>query len=558
MLCVPASNLTKTCISLLVFFVGLTTSSEAQSDEYHFSRFGLENGLSNNRVQAIFRDSVGFVWFGTASGLNRFDGYQCKVFRKVSSDTCSIADNNATAIFPLPNNKLWIGSNLEPSIYDQTTDKFSSNYQAFFRDLGLPETWLYSSFRHEGGSYWFLFGRGVFKYSYGDEKATLVLAGVSPLSGKVTSMTKDKKGVWVSYDDGTLVLIDQITLKIIKVITLLKDRIQRVQVNYRVFAASSNKLWCYISGEPKGVFKVDIHNRSVTNFTKETTGGKLKDNLVEGLTKDKNGNIWIATDHGGVSVLNEELPDIITTFTSNESQKSSVNYNSIQCIYEDDRGIIWIGTGKKGVNYVNLNIPQFELHSSLSGHTNYLPYEDINGFVEDKKGNIWIATNGGGLLRFDRKSKKFTQFKHNPEDPASLSNDVIVTIFLDHQDKLWLGTYYGGLNSFDGQKFTVYRYEAKDSSSISDDRVWSIIEDHRNELWIATLNGGLNRFDKTTNSFIRYLSNPSVTSVPAYYIPFVKEDRLGNLWMGTGGGCWYSIKAVLLCPVTAPLRILLV
>jgi signal transduction histidine kinase/DNA-binding response OmpR family regulator len=107
---------------------------------------------------------------------------------------------------------------------------------------------------------------------------------------------------------------------------------------------------------------------------------------------------------------------------------------------------------------------------------------------------------------------------------------------MDHEEKLWLGTYYGGLNVFDGKKFFVYKYNPNDSTSISDDRVWGILEDHNKELWIATLNGGLNRFDRKTNRFIRYINNPAVTSVAARYIPFINEDREGNLWMGTGGG----------------------
>lgn len=125
---------------LLVILLGLAKNNDAQTFGYHFSRFGLENGLSNNRVQSIFRDSVGFVWFGTASGLNRFDGYKCKVFRRITSDTFCLADNNATAVFPLPHNRLWIGSNLKPSVYEQTTDKFSTNYQSFFVIWGCLKT----------------------------------------------------------------------------------------------------------------------------------------------------------------------------------------------------------------------------------------------------------------------------------------------------------------------------------------------------------------------------------------------------------------------------------
>ena len=64
------------------------------------------------------------------------------------------------------------------------------------------------------------------------------------------------------------------------------------------------------------------------------------------------------------------------------------------------------------------------------------------------------------------------------------------------QDILWIGTYFGGLNSFDGKKFTHYRHNDNDSSSLANDNVWEIFEDREQNLWIGTLGGGLDLFDR--------------------------------------------------------------
>src|SRR5690606_10596187 len=131
-------------------------------------------------------------------------------------------------------------------------------------------------------------------------------------------------------------------------------------------------------------------------------------------------------------------------------------------------------------------------------------YEDVNRFAEDAKGNLWIGTNGGGLVYYDRRNDKFSVFRHNPADPNSLSNDVIVSLFVDHEQKLWIGTYFGGLNCYDGKKFTHFRHCAADTGSISDNSIWEIFEDRDKNLWIGTLSGGLNRYDRERNIFHHY------------------------------------------------------
>ena len=122
-------------------------------------------------------------------------------------------------------------------------------------------------------------------------------------------------------------------------------------------------------------------------------------------------------------------------------------------------------------------------------------------FAEDAGGNLWIGTNGGGLIYYNKVTKKYTQYKHDPANPKSLTNDVIVNLFIDRQNKLWIGTYFGGLDRLDGNRFVHYRHDDNDPNSISDDRVYSFTEDASSRLWIGTFAGALNIYDYKTNSF---------------------------------------------------------
>src|SRR5690606_30959221 len=164
-----------------------------------------------------------------------------------------------------------------------------------------------------------------------------------------------------------------------------------------------------------------------------------------------------------------------------------------------------------------------------------LPFNDINRFAEEHKGNPRIGTNGGGLIYFDRKANRFTRYRHDSSDPGSISNDVIVSLCMDHQGILWIGTYFGGLNRFDGKRFHRYRHDSSNPKSLGDDSVWEIMEDSNHNLWIGTLRGGVDVFDRSRNEFIHYRSG-GFNSIHTDYVPALMEDADGNVWVGTGYG----------------------
>jgi len=125
----------------LLFCYFSSARSSGQSNEYIFSHLSAANGLSNNHITTIYKDAKGFMWFGTISGLNRYDGYQFKIFKQSQRDTTSIVDNYIEQVFEGPNGKLWIECRAgEYNIYDPATDRFDRNYVAFLRKWHLPDS----------------------------------------------------------------------------------------------------------------------------------------------------------------------------------------------------------------------------------------------------------------------------------------------------------------------------------------------------------------------------------------------------------------------------------
>ncbi len=128
------------------------------------------------------------------------------------------------------------------------------------------------------------------------------------------------------------------------------------------------------------------------------------------------------------------------------------------------------------------------------------------------------------LFIIDRNRKTFRQFLHNPRDPNSISNNVIVSLCIDHASSGYgLVPTFGGLDCYDGKKFTHYRHTGN-PNSLSDNRVWEIFEDSRKELWIGTLNGGLERLDRQKNIFHHYTFEQPGFYKRATTLPHLLED----------------------------------
>ncbi len=472
---------------------GTVTTSIYQPNTYiRFEHLSLEEGLSQSVVNVILQDHLGFLWIGTEDGLNRYDGYNFKVYKPDAESPDSLSDGWITSLVEDPYGYIWIGTHLGGlNRYDPSTGQF-------------------------------------IHYLHDDRDSQTIS------NNKISALLPDKNGLWIGTEYG----LDfyEYTTGIFTHYRTSDDPDNSLSSNTitAIFKDSNGILWVGTANAGVNAFNTEADLFQVYKYN-ETDGTSLSNNRVLSIQEDKDGSLWVGTNNG----LNrfEAAGKYFTRFTSLREDPDSVGGNIIHVIYKDHSGGLWIGTNN-GLDRYDPQTNNFIHHrhqptvgNSLNNDTVYEIYEDTNNV-------LWIGTFGGGLNKYNRQQDKFTYYRHNPDDPNSLSADFIFPILVDKEGIVWLGTSGGGLNRFDpvSGQFTHYRNDPANSRSISSDTVTSLISDPTGILWVGT-SRGLDKFDPSTGIFTRYQPNPdvanSLSGAPVYA---VYRDSRKNLWIGTSRG----------------------
>jgi signal transduction histidine kinase/ligand-binding sensor domain-containing protein/DNA-binding response OmpR family regulator len=523
---------------LLALFVALIWPfmMNGQAPEFRFTQLNISHGLSNNQVNCIFKDDRGFMWFGTMSGLNRYDGYGFKTYRHREEDSTTIMDDHVSTIVEGPDRKLWIRTQSTWNLYDPLTEKFTRRSDLYLLSKGLPIDGLVTILKQEKDYFFIYADAGVYRVPADEKPVQLKTTRIEKGNpNPITCAALDSKNyLWLVRYNGLLEKYDTDQDKKLVQTQILQRQVLRVNQGFSIFIDRQDEIWIYQRNTSEGIYQYNPARNSIQRYHENSVPLALSSNTVTGVAQDAAGQIWITTDHGGANIINSTR-DAVRVLKSKEGDPGYIAENALYAVYPDNQGIVWLGTYKKGISYYDPNSLQFPLVRHQPADRNSLPFEDINAFVEDKKGNLWIGSNGGGLIYYDRQKNNFKQYRHQPSNTNSLCNDVIVALYLDHQDKLWIGTYQGGMDCFDGKTFTHYRHNDQDPNSLADNKVFAIYEDRNLNLWVGMLNAGLDRLDRKTNTFYHHslavpntLHHDNVTSLV--------EDSRGNLWIGTSWG----------------------
>lgn len=208
----------------------------------------------------------------------------------------------------------------------------------------------------------------------------------------------------------------------------------------------------------------------------------------------------------------------------------------VRQILQDRDGFIWLASGAGLARYDGRKFVSYEHDpedpSSLSDNL-------VFSILETEDRVLWIGTHGGGLSRFDPVTRRFNNFRHNPNSPESLSDDRVRVVLEGPQGDLWLATDGGGisvLNRSSG-RFRSYRHDPEDASSLSHDEIRDLAWDKEGQLWVATLGGGVSVLDPGTGRFERFRHDPiDPSSLSSDKVRRVYEDREGQIWVGTKDG----------------------
>jgi ligand-binding sensor domain-containing protein len=509
--------------------------------DYKFRKIDITNGLSNNQVRTIFVDSKGYAWFGTVSGLNRFDGYGFKVFKTITGDASSIPFNVVSRIYEDYLGFIWVfNDNNLFSIYNPATETFSESHPVFDAEVPVPRTYISALLVDRDSCLWVGNNQhGLFRYCPRKKTVAKLLhvpGNTKTLqSDNITDVEQDRNGNIVTVNRfGLIETIDRKSMEVVSSVQLNVPRNEEVMQNYNIFIDSDGDFWVFVQNEANGLYFYSPQTGTQKWLNDKNSQMKLSNNIISGVQQDLQGMVWVAIDHGGINIIDKKKATV-NVVEYQPGDANSLGQNSVTAITSDKNGIIWVGTFKSGVSFYHPGLFQFTHVRHNPFVSGSLPANDIDCFAEDAQGNLWLGTNGDGLLYYNRTTNTYKVYKHNPADPNSLSSDVVVSLCVDSRNRLWIGTFYGGLNMFDGRTFTRYVHDPKDPRTISDNRIWSILEDAQQRIWVATLGGGLDLYDGRDNRFTHYKSGDA-NSIHSDYVLSLAQDKNGNLWVGTSNG----------------------
>ena len=534
----------RTFILLILIILSFTPRLPAQKYDVKFHHITIEDGLSQSSIFSILQCSKGFMWFGTEDGLDRYDGYEFKIYRNEPENPNSLSYNYVKVIYEDSAGVLWIGTyggGLDK--FNRETDQFT-HYMSVANDSNsLSNNFVNSICEDKAGTLWIGTEDGLNKFDSRNERFICYRADPSDSNNlsdnKVTSIYEDRKGVlWVGTENGLNKLIPGEKKGSLPIF------IRYQTDSHNPHTLSSNKVRCIYEdrkgvlwvGTENGLNKFDPKNDRFIRYKSDPSDPtSLSNNFVYVIYEDRSGELWVGT-LDGLDRFDREKEQF-THYKHDPSDPASLGYNYIYSIYEDRSGVLWIGT-HVGLNKFDQRKKRFILYRSKPGVLNSLSSNDIFSIYEDRAGVFWLGTYGGGLDKFDREKGEFTHYRHDPHDPTSLSSNLVRAVYKDRSGVLWLGTYGGGLDKFDPEKgeFIHYKADPSDLTSLSSNLVRSVYEDRSGGLWIGTENG-LNKFDPRNKRSIRYKANSSdPKSLSNNFVYVIYEDRSGELWVGTLDG----------------------
>jgi ligand-binding sensor domain-containing protein/signal transduction histidine kinase len=490
---------------------------------FTFDKITIEDGLSQSSGLSMVQDTHGFMWIGTEDGLNRYDGYDFKIYKNNEADDTSIAGNWIIDLFVDSKGNLWIGTDAHGlSMYVPETDTFINNLHNPRDSSTISSNAVTSITEDREGFLWAATEDGLNRFD--TEKRTFqrftTRDGLS--SNSVLSVLSNRRGdLWTGGENGILSKLDEDDMRFESI------KIDDEDTDIVIIAEDKEGfLWL---GSGNGLYKFNpLSYESVLFRHDPEDSDSLVYNDIQGIVEDNDGRIWIGTD-GGLSILDSGK---FHTVKSSLEEGSLIN-NFIRSITKDKMGIIWIGTFAGGINRYDPSKMKFGRYPSTPEN----PY--VWSILED--GNVvWIGTSRG-LLKYDEEAINFEKmpdiFTSEPDNPDSLSGNWIWGVAKDKQGRLWLGTSRNGVTLFDPEKntFKHYRHNPEDENSLSGDRIYRTYVDSRGNVWIGTRDSGLNMYNPDNDNFIRYAHSEEEGSISDNWIVSMYDDYRG-LWVGTDQG----------------------
>ncbi|HWS25149.1 MAG TPA: two-component regulator propeller domain-containing protein, partial [Xanthomonadales bacterium] len=510
----------------------LADSAVATVDSVRFRNFGIASGLSQVTARAMLQDEQGFMWIGTQDGLNRFDGYNFRVYHRDRRSPSSLGDSHITALARGDSGSLWVGTmagglnRLDPASDSITTFRHQQD------DPGsLAADGVVALLRRADGNLWVATSGGA-------------LQRVAPANGGFTSINPGVElGVVRSMAeaaDGTLWLAGSGGL-------WRHHRAENSWVRSQpddpalgdlqaVAIDADGSLW--VATTRNGLIRLGNDGVVRGRYRRGAGGdGALPDDQVRSLLVTRAGQLWVGTMDG--LAIYQPATDAFLTWRHDAGDSGSPAANRIASLFEDRDGLIWIGTWTGGFSIHNPATQVVRLIRKHGRDRTSLPASPVRALWLDADGTLWMGVlEGGGLIHYDLKEGVVQRWVHDPANPASLGGNVVQSIARTPDGRLWVGTQGAGLSRMraDGSGFDHFRREDQGPGRLPDNVVQALYVDHGGTLWIGFESGGLARWMGEDQGFEVYAHNPAdPRSLQSNSVFAFAETSDGSFWVGTFG-----------------------
>lgn len=412
-------------LTVWVLFIVLLLPAGLSASEYNFNHFSIEHGLSQSRVQCIFRDHLGVVWIGTKRGLNSFDQSELKNYYYDPDNGNSIPGNYIRFITEGADHMIYVSTNNGVARYDRREKRF----ERLMLDDGSPlQAWSVLT-TDEG----FVFGgeETLYKYNIDDGRISRIFEEVNGDRHKLFNCLYEcSPGIYVASSHWNGIwFFDTHRQKMYPCPFVTSRNVNTIYID------SLERLWVSVYG--RGVDCYTLDGKYLFSLT--TRNSELSNDIVfDFLERDH--EIWLATDGGGINILDMRTSKI-SQLRHNAYDPSSLPDNSIYCLYKDAKNNIWGGCVRKGLFCVRKTyVKQYDealnsVHYGIGSST-------VISLYEDRDSLLWCGTDGGGLLSYDFRTDKFMHC-------ASTSDMKVVSIAEYDNDHLLLSAFNSGLYLFD-------------------------------------------------------------------------------------------------------------
>jgi signal transduction histidine kinase/ligand-binding sensor domain-containing protein len=512
------------------------------------------------------------MWFGTQYGLNRYDGYDFKLFVHDPRKENSLSGAFIFSLFKDRSGMLWIGCNQILDRFDPRTEQFT-HYRIDGDDPGrLGGTVVHVS-QDRRGMIWLASGTGLHQLDPATGAVTHYHHSSEEPQGLSTNDVRwsgeDRDGrFWVGTRDG-LDEFDRANGGVLRHIPIpdavqisffedryglfwilhasgnglaLYDRATNTLTPYSFYEADppadaitgimgmaedpNGDLWLGSPGV--GLLRFDRTNVRFLRYRNRPQDlHSIAEDKVIALFRDREGNMWTGLHSNGPNHFSRR-ERMFETFKHEPDDTNSLSEDFVNAIYEDGEGVLWIGNDA-GLNRIDRRTGKRTLTTAGLGAKPM-----VISITGDSNGDIWFGTYGNGLTRYNPRSGRYLTYVHHPHDPTSLSDDKVHRVYISRTGILWAAT-DEGLNRFDPstQKFTLFKVDPDQTGQ----GYSQIAEDQEGGLWLGSAHSGLHRFDPASERFTVYQPKVNeLNSLRDYTVPAVFVSSTGVVWVGTQNG----------------------